>query len=646
MSNFLITNFIVFVPLVGSLSIGIFKNKLSEKIVTLIAIFAVFISTILSIWILIQTFFFDYYLNENLFIWASINDYEFYFGFLVDKLSSLMFFVVTFVSLMVHIYTIGYMNGDKGFKRFFSYLNAFTFAMLILVGSNNLLLLFFGWEAVGLISYLLIGFWFKKQSAIFANLKAFLINRVGDFGFIIGIGLIFYVFENFDYLYIFNNLELLENKNLIGLYGSGFSLTTAICICLFIGAMGKSAQFPLHSWLPDSMEGPTPISALIHAATMVTAGIYMVSRLSPIFELSTFALSFILIIGSVTALFMGLLGLVQNDIKKIIAYSTLSQLGYMTAALGCSAYSIAIFHLVTHAFFKALLFLCAGSVIIAMHHEQDIREMGGLRKHMPITAVTCLLGTISLIGLPFTSGFFSKESIIHALHSSTIFGADISYLFLNIGLFVTVMYSMRLYLYVFEGDLKNSKYGLKPKECPLVITLPLLILTVPSILIGIFLFELFITSDSLRESLVLLNSEIISTFSNYWFEYAIHSFITIQFWIIFLSIIFAFILFGKNKILLNHIKTTFSPFLNLFEKNYFFDNFFISFLAIKSTNKFGKLLNENIDVSFIDNFFVNGTANLISKFSNIVRQIQSGYIYQYALFMLVGLFAFILYRVF
>ena len=646
MSNFLITNLLVFIPLVGSLSIGIFKNKLSEKIVTFIAIFSVFISTVLSIWILIQTFFFDYYLNENLFVWASINNYEFYFGFLVDKLSSLMFFVVTFVSLMVHIYTIGYMNGDKGFKRFFSYLNAFTFAMLILVGSNNLLLLFFGWEAVGLISYLLIGFWFKKQSAIFANLKAFLINRVGDFGFIIGIGLIFYVFENFDYLYIFNNLELLENKNLIGLYGSGFSLTTAICICLFIGAMGKSAQFPLHSWLPDSMEGPTPISALIHAATMVTAGIYMVSRLSPIFELSTFALSFILIIGSVTALFMGLLGLVQNDIKKIIAYSTLSQLGYMTAALGCSAYSIAIFHLVTHAFFKALLFLCAGSVIIAMHHEQDIREMGGLRKHMPITAVTCLLGTISLIGLPFTSGFFSKESIIHALHSSTIFGADISYLFLNIGLFVTVMYSMRLYLYVFEGDLKNSKYDLKPKECPLVITLPLLILTVPSILIGIFLFELFITSDSLRESLVLLNSEIISTFSNYWFEYAIHSFITIQFWIIFLSIIFAFILFGKNKILLNHIKTTFSPFLNLFEKNYFFDNFFISFLAIKSTNKFGKLLNENIDVSFIDNFFVNGTANLISKFSNIVRQIQSGYIYQYALFMLVGLFAFILYRVF
>ena len=443
-------------------------------------------------------FFFDYYLNENLFVWASINDYEFYFGFLVDKLSSLMFFVVTFVSLMVHIYTIGYMNGDKGFKRFFSYLNAFTFAMLILVGSNNLLLLFFGWEAVGLISYLLIGFWFKKQSAVFANLKAFLINRVGDFGFIIGIGLIFYLFENFDYFYIFNNLELLENKNITGPYGSSFSLTTAICICLFIGAMGKSAQFPLHSWLPDSMEGPTPISALIHAATMVTAGIYMVARLSPIFELSTFALSFILIIGSITALFMGLLGLVQNDIKKIIAYSTLSQLGYMTAALGCSAYSIAIFHLVTHAFFKALLFLCAGSVIIAMHHEQDIREMGGLRKFMPITAVTCLLGTISLIGLPFTSGFFSKESIIHVLHSSTIFGADVSYLFLNIGLFVTVMYSMRLYLYVFEGDLKNSKSDLKPKECPLVITLPLLILTVPSILIGMFLFELFVTSDFLR----------------------------------------------------------------------------------------------------------------------------------------------------
>ena len=646
MSNFLITNLLVFIPLVGSLSIGIFKNKLSEKFVTFLAIFSVFISTVLSVWMVIQTFFFDYYLNANLFVWASINDYEFYFGFLVDKLSSLMFFVVTFVSLMVHIYTIGYMHGDKGFKRFFSYLNAFTFAMLILVGSNNLLLLFFGWEAVGLISYLLIGFWFKKQSATFANLKAFLINRVGDFGFIIGIGLIFYLFENFDYFYIFNNLELLENKNITGPYGLSFSLTTAICICLFIGAMGKSAQFPLHSWLPDSMEGPTPISALIHAATMVTAGIYMVSRLSPIFELSTFALSFILIIGSITALFMGFLGLVQNDIKKIIAYSTLSQLGYMTAALGCSAYSIAIFHLVTHAFFKALLFLCAGSVIIAMHHVQDIREMGGLRKYMPITAITCLLGTASLIGLPFTSGFFSKESIIHVLHTSTIFGADVSYLFLNIGLFVTVMYSMRLYLYVFEGDFKNSNSHIKPKECPVVITLPLLILTVPSIFIGMFLFELFVTTDFLRESLVLLNSDIISTFSNYWFEYAIHSFITIQFWIIFLSIIFSFILFGKNKILLNHIKTTFSPLLNLFEKNYFFDNFFISFLAIKSTNKFGKLLNENIDISFIDNFFVNGTAKLISKVSNVVRQIQSGYIYQYALFMLVGLFAFIFFRVF
>ena len=645
MSNFLITNLLVFIPLVGSLTIGIFKNKLSEKSVTFLAIFSVFISTVFSVWLLIQTFFYDYYKNENLFVWASINDYKFYFGFLVDKLSSLMFFVVTFVSLMVHIYTIGYMHGDKGFKRFFSYLNAFTFAMLILVGSNNLLLLFFGWEAVGLISYLLIGFWFKKQSAVFANLKAFLINRVGDFGFIIGIGLVFYLFENFDYFYIFNNLELLENKNITGPYGVNFSLTTAICICLFIGAMGKSAQFPLHSWLPDSMEGPTPISALIHAATMVTAGIYMVSRLSPIFELSTFALSFILITGTITALFMGFLGLVQNDIKKIIAYSTLSQLGYMTAALGCSAYSIAIFHLVTHAFFKALLFLCAGSVIIAMHHEQDIRKMGGLRKYMPITAITCLLGTVSLIGLPFTSGFFSKESIIHVLHSSTIFGADVSYLFLNIGLFVTVMYSMRLYLYVFEGDFKNSNSHIKPKESPFVITLPLLILTVPSILIGMFLFELFVTSDFFHESLVLLNSDIIATFSNYWFEYAIHSFVTIQFWIILLSIIFAFILFGKNKILLNHIKTTFSPLLNLFEKNYFFDNFFISFLAIKSTNKFGKLLNENIDISFIDNFFVNGTAKLISKVSNIVRQIQSGYIYQYALFMLVGLFAFIFLRV-
>jgi len=632
MSNFLITNLLVFIPLVGSLSTGIFKNKLSEKIVTFIAIFSVFISTVLSIWILIQTFFFDYYLNANLFVWASINDYEFYFGFLVDKLSSLMFFVVTFVSLMVHIYTIGYMHGDKGFKRFFSYLNAFTFAMLILVGSNNLLLLFVGWEAVGLISYLLIGFWFNKQSAVFANLKAFLINRVGDFGFIIGIGLIFYLFENFDYFYIFNNLELLENKNITGPYGLSFSLTTAICICLFIGAMGKSAQFPLHSWLPDSMEGPTPISALIHAATMVTAGIYMVSRLSPIFELSSFALSFILIIGSITALFMGLLGLVQDDIKKIIAYSTCSQLGYMFFATGVGAYNVAMFHLFTHAFFKALLFLGSGSVIHAFKDEQNINNMGGVWKKLPYTYCLMIIGTLALTGFPFLSGFYSKDAIIEFAY---LRGNTTGYYAAGIGIFtalLTSIYSWRLIFKTFHGDYNNKKIKIdETHESPFIMLIPLILLSIGAIFAGFSFKELFIGYEGVnnfwRDSIFFLKP--LST------DHPPLWFLLLTPTLVILSIPLAYYLFVKNKNFPEQIVSINKPLYQFLLNKWYFDELY-DVLFVKTSKKFGLFLWKFFDLKIIDGFGPDGISSMIKKFSVKANKFQSGYIYHYAFIMLLG----------
>ena len=479
---------IVLAPLFGSLVAGIFGKVIGRAGAHWVTIIGVSISSILSILAYKHHIIDgapDY--NQALYTWLSSGGIDFQIGFLIDPLSVTMMVVVSFVSWMIHIYTIGYMHDDPGYQRFFSYISMFTFAMLMLVMSNNFLQLFFGWEAVGLVSYLLIGFWFKKDSAIFANLKAFLVNRVGDFGFLLGIAAILMYFNTLDYTEVFNNVEQHKNTTITLLNGESWSVMTVICLSLFIGAMGKSAQVPLHVWLPDSMEGPTPISALIHAATMVTAGIFMVSRMSPLFELSVTTLNFILVIGAVTALFMGFLGLVQNDIKRVVAYSTLSQLGYMTVALGASAYAAAMFHLVTHAFFKALLFLAAGAVIIVMHHEQDMRKMGGLFKYMPITCLTCLIGTLALIGFPGTSGFFSKDIIIEAVHHSSLPASDFAYYAVLSGVFVTALYSFRLFFMTFFGKENMSRDVWRSlHEAPAVVTFPLIILAIPSLLLGIF----------------------------------------------------------------------------------------------------------------------------------------------------------------
>jgi len=423
--NLLLT--LVLAPLFGSVVAGLFGKKIGETASHTVTILGVAIAFILSAWVFKQVIFDGASYNDRVYQWLQAGSLSIEMGFMVDSLTAMMLVVVTFVSLMVHIYTIGYMKGDDGYSRFFSYISLFTFSMLMLVMANNFMQLFFGWEAVGLVSYLLIGFWYKKPTAIYANLKAFLVNRIGDFGFLLGIAGVLMYAGSLDYLDVFSQSRVIATQSMTIWPGAEWSVMTVICILLFIGAMGKSAQVPLHVWLPDSMEGPTPISALIHAATMVTAGIFMVARMSPMFELSETALSFVMVIGAITALFMGFLGLIQNDIKRVIAYSTLSQLGYMTVALGASAYSAAIFHLMTHAFFKALLFLGAGSVIMALHHEQDIRKMGGLKKYLPITYWTALIGSLALIGFPGFSGFFSKDAIIEAVHASTLAGSDFAY---------------------------------------------------------------------------------------------------------------------------------------------------------------------------------------------------------------------------
>jgi NADH-quinone oxidoreductase subunit L len=446
---------IVLAPLFAAIVAGLFGHKIGRKGAHSITIGAVGLSCLLSFYVLYRMYWGGAEPeNIGVYTWAVTDGLRMEVGFLVDRLTVLMMSVVTFVSLMVHVYTIGYMHDDPGYQRFFSYISLFTFSMLMLVMSNNFLQLFFGWEAVGLVSYLLIGFWFKRETAIFANLKAFLVNRVGDFGFILGIAAVVMFTGSLDYVTVFGQAEDVAAQSIEVFPGTPWNAMTLICILLFIGAMGKSAQAPLHVWLPDSMEGPTPISALIHAATMVTAGIFMVARMSPLYEFSTTALAVVIVIGAITAFFMGLLGIVQNDIKRVVAYSTLSQLGYMTVALGASAYGAAIFHLMTHAFFKALLFLAAGSVIIAMHHEQDIRKMGGIRKYMPITYWTSLIGSLALIGFPGTAGFFSKDLLIEAVRESHWHGEGavywIAYLSVLLGVFVTALYSFRMFFLV--GD--------------------------------------------------------------------------------------------------------------------------------------------------------------------------------------------------
>ena len=574
----------------------------------------------------------------------------------------MMMVVVTFVSLMVHIYTMGYMKGDAGYRRFFSYISLFTFSMLMLVMSNNFMQLFFGWEAVGLVSYLLIGFWFERPTAIYANMKAFLVNRVGDFGFILGIAMILYWTGSLDYATVFKNVGVIS-AHTMQLFGQPVSVMTVICILLFIGAMGKSAQVPLHVWLPDSMEGPTPISALIHAATMVTAGIFMVSRTSPLFELSDTALSFVMIIGAITALFMGLLGIIQNDIKRVIAYSTLSQLGYMTVALGASAYSVAMFHLMTHAFFKALLFLGAGSVIIGMHHDQNIQRMGNLRKYMPITWITFLIGSLALIGTPLFSGFYSKDSLIEAVKLSHLAGSNFAYFSVLVGVFVTAFYSFRLYFLVFHGKEKwrlqkltrhdDHHHGLSPKDNPhessLSVTLPLVLLAIPSVVIGYITIEPMLFGSFFTKS-IFLNPEAHPTMehlSHHFHEIyhgpfgmALHSFLSLPFLFASSGVFLAYYCYQINLNLPKFIFSRTQRIYRILENKYGFDTFNEKFFAFGSRflgEKFWKIG----DVKIIDGWLVNGTAKSVGKLSEKIRVIQSGYIYHYAFAMVIGVFLFL-----
>jgi NADH-quinone oxidoreductase subunit L len=556
---------------------------------------------------------------------------------------------------MVHIYTIGYMHDDPGYQRFFSYISLFTFSMLMLVMSNNFLQLFFGWEAVGLVSYLLIGFWYTKETAIYANLKAFLVNRVGDFGFILGIGLVLAYFGSLDYATVFAKAPSLAKETITLWPGTPWMLMTVIGILLFIGAMGKSAQFPLHVWLPDSMEGPTPISALIHAATMVTAGIFMVARMSPLFELSDVALSFIMVIGAITALFMGFLGIVQNDIKRVVAYSTLSQLGYMTVALGASAYSVAVFHLMTHAFFKALLFLAAGSVIIAMHHNQDIRYMGGLKKYMPITWITSLIGSLALIGTPFLSGFYSKETIIEAVKLSHLPGSGFAYVAVLLGVFITAFYSFRMYFLVFHGKERfhqghahgnepdaHHSHGGTPHETPWVVTGPLLALALPSLAIGYMTIEPMLFGDYFGSAIYVADRHPVMHELNQHFHGAaamgLHAVMTLPFWLAVAGVGLSAFFYLKRPDIPAAIAQRFKFLHQMLLNKYWFDELY-SWVFAKGARVLGAGLWRRGDQNVIDGFFINGTAHMIERLSRLLRAFQSGYIYHYAFAMLIGVFA-------
>ena len=645
-------------PLVGSVLAGVFGthfggNWLGRRIthsLTILGVLAAFILSAQTLWSVAVD---GARFNETLYTWMVVGGLKMEIGFLIDGLTAMMMCVVTFVSLMVHIYTIGYMEEDEGYNRFFSYIPLFTFSMLMLVMSNNMLQLFFGWEAVGLVSYLLIGFWFNKPTAIFANMKAFLVNRVGDFGFILGIGLIAAFAGTLNYTEAFAKTAELAA---LTLPGTEWMLVTVICICLFIGAMGKSAQFPLHVWLPDSMEGPTPISALIHAATMVTAGIFMVTRMSPLFELSDTALNLVMAIGAITALFMGFLGLIQNDIKRVVAYSTLSQLGYMTVALGASAYSVAVFHLMTHAFFKALLFLGAGSVIMGMHHNQDIRWMGGVRKYMPITWITSLLGSLALIGTPFFSGFYSKDSIIEAVAESTLPAAGFAHFAVLAGVFVTAFYSFRMYFLVFHGAERydqnpdahhddhhgDDHHDHAPHESPWVVTVPLLLLAIPSVVIGYFTIDPMLFGDFFKDA-IFVDEDKHEAMHELGHAYhgaiamALHAFSSAPFWLALGGVVSSFYMYMINPAVPAAIKRACMPIYNLFENKYYMDWINENILA-RGARALGTGLWKGADQSVIDGGIVNGSWKLVGAVSAITRQIQSGYLYHYALAMIVGVF--------
>jgi NADH-quinone oxidoreductase subunit L len=641
---------IVLAPLAAAIIAGLFGKQIGRAGAHWITILAVGLSFVLSVLVL-KDIYWDGGAVENysVYTWAVSDGLRMEVGFLIDRLTVLMMVVVTFVSLMVHIYTIGYMADDPGYQRFFSYISLFTFSMLMLVMSNNFLQLFFGWEAVGLVSYLLIGFWFKKETAIFANLKAFLVNRVGDFGFILGISGVVMFADSLDYATVFAAAPGIASQSIEVFGGLPWNAMTVICILLFIGAMGKSAQAPLHVWLPDSMEGPTPISALIHAATMVTAGIFMVARMSPLFEYTETALAVVLVIGALTAFFMGLLGIVQNDIKRVVAYSTLSQLGYMTVALGASAYSAAIFHLMTHAFFKALLFLAAGSVIIALHHEQDIRKMGGLKKYMPITYWTSLIGSLALIGFPGSAGFFSKDLLIEAMHESHWEGQGaiywIGYLSVLLGVFVTALYSFRMFFLVFHGETRMDKETAShAHESPWVVTVPLILLAIPSLIIGWFTVEPILFGGFFQDAIFETERhDVLARMGEAWhgsWGLVTHAIATPIFWLAAAGVFCAWFLYLKRPELPDQIKAKLDGLYKLLDRKYYFDDLYIKGFAAGGRAA-GEFLWRKGDELVIDGAIVNGTANTVKRLAGVMRQLQTGFLYHYAFAMIIGLTVFL-----
>ena len=663
---------IALAPLAGAIVAGFFGRKIGRSASHWITILGVAVSCALSVQVLYalvsggaETY------NANVYTFFDVAGYSAHVGFMVDRLTAMMMVVVTFVSLLVHVYTIGYMHEDPDYSRFFAYISLFTFSMLMLVMSNNFMQLFFGWEAVGLVSYLLIGFWFRKPTAVFANMKAFIVNRVGDFGFLIGIGGVLFWFGSLDYATVFGNVGSIDGLTFAPWEGASWSVPTFIAICLFVGAMGKSAQVPLHVWLPDSMEGPTPISALIHAATMVTAGIFMVARMSPIYELSETALAFVLFIGATTAFFTGLIGIVQNDIKRVVAYSTLSQLGYMTVALGVSAYSAAVFHLMTHAFFKALLFLAAGSVIIGMHHEQDMRKMGGLRKYMPITFITSVIGTLALVGTPFFSGYFSKDSIILAAQVAAERGGLVqqyAYWAVLLGVFVTSFYSFRLLYLTFFGkerfrdaheahaghdvhdhDHHHGHHGAhEPHESPWVVTLPLVLLAIPSILIGFFTVGPMLFGDFFAGAIHVApaHDSLAGVAQKIWHAdhgwvsavvgFGLHFWASPVFWLAFGGFALATYVYLFNPALAEKARTTLALPVRVLENKYGFDDLWIKGFAGGGV-ALGRALWKRIDAGLIDGVLVNGSAALVDRVAGIARVAQTGRLYHYAFAMIVGL---------
>lgn len=640
-------------PLGGAILAGFFRNQIGRVGSHTVTILGVGLSFALSAWLLMQQIEGTLgTVNITVYTWMVADGIRFQVGFLIDHLTTLMMCTVSFISFMVHIYTIGYMRDDPGYQRFFSYIALFTFSMLMLVMSNNFLQLFFGWEAVGLVSYLLIGFWFKRESATRAGLKAFLVNRVGDFGFLLGIAAVLLTFGTLDYAEVFAQAGSVVGQTLSVPGGMQWDMLTFICVCLFIGAMGKSAQAPLHVWLPDSMEGPTPISALIHAATMVTAGIFMVARMSPLFELSDAALSFVMLIGAVTALSMGLIGIVQNDIKRVIAYSTLSQLGYMTVALGVSAYSAAIFHLMTHAFFKALLFLGAGSVIIALHHQQDMRYMGGLRKYMPVTWLTAWIGTLALIGFPFFAGFYSKDAIIEAVADSHRWGSGFAYFAVVAGVLITAIYSFRLLYLTFHGKerfevvhsdddhLPLGQLAHAPKESPLVVTIPLILLAIPSIVIGWMTIEPVLFGGWLDDSIFVLEENNVLAELGHHFHgataMAMHAVNTLPFWLMVSGFVIATVIYMFRPSIADAVEKRFPFLYRLLDNKYYFDEIYQKAFAEGSVS-LGRNLWKKADAGLIDNGIVNGSARVVEWIAARVRRWQTGFLYDYAFAMIIGL---------